>query len=215
MDAVGANRLLASFPSPILALLAPHLRRVELRYGQSVQKPSEQVDTVYFPTNGMISLVALTDGGHAVESGLTGNEGAVNAFEAVHDLPAFGEAVVQAPGHAIALSAAHMRTIALQTPQVLAAISRAHAALMAQARQSAACNATHPLEARLARWLLQTRDRVDSNTLPLTQEFVAVMLGVQRTSVTSTIKILSVLKLIEQRRGSIEILDPEGLIRRL
>jgi CRP-like cAMP-binding protein len=103
----------------------------------------------------------------------------------------------------MALSAAHMRTIALQMPHVPATISRAHAALMAQARQSAACNATHPLEARLARWLLQTRDRVDSNALPLTQEFVAVMLGVQRTSVTSKIKILSVLKLIEQHRGSI------------
>jgi hypothetical protein len=74
MDAaVSANRLLASFRSPILALLAPRLRRVELRNGENVQKPLEQVDTVYFPTNGMISLVAVTVGGHAVESGLTGN----------------------------------------------------------------------------------------------------------------------------------------------
>jgi CRP-like cAMP-binding protein len=213
VDAFKANRLLASFPVPILSLLEPHLRLIELRHGQNVQESSNPVKTVYFPTSGMISLVALTDGTHAVESGLAGREGAVNAFEAVHGLPAFGEAMVQAAGEAITLSAGHLRTIAQQTPEVVVAISRAHAALMAQARQSAACNATHSLESRLARWMLQTRDRVDSNTLPLTQEFMAIMLGVQRTSVTSTVGTLSGLKLIEQRRGSIEIVNPDGLKR--
>jgi CRP-like cAMP-binding protein len=211
VDSFKANRLLASFSSPILELIVPHLRPVELRHGESVQKASDEVETVYFPTVGMISLVALTDAGHAVESGLVGREGVVNAFEAVHALPAFGEAMVQAAGHAMIVSAAHLRAAALQVPQLIEAISRAQAAVMVQARQSAACNATHALEARLARWLLQTRDRVESNTLPLTQEFMAIMLGVQRTSVTGTIGNLSALNLIRQHRGSVEIINLEGL----
>jgi CRP-like cAMP-binding protein len=211
VETLKANRLLASFSASVLALLEPYLRAVELPHGHYIQKPSERIETVYFPTRGMISLVVLTKGGHSVESGLVGREGVVNAFEAVHDLPSFGEAMVQAAGRAIVLSASHLRRVALQTPEILGAISRAQATLMVQARQSAACNATHTLEARLARWLLQTRDRVESNTLPLTQEFMATMLGVQRTSVTGTIKNLNALHLIEQRRGSVEIIDPAGL----
>jgi CRP-like cAMP-binding protein len=211
LETLTANRLLASFSAPVLALLQPQLRAIDLRHGEYIQKPAERIETVYFPTRGMISLVALSDGGHAVESGLVGREGVVNAFEAAHDLPAFGEAMVQAVGRAIIVSASHLRTIALQMPEVLGAISRAQATVMVQARQSAACNATHTLEARLARWMLQTRDRVESNTLPLTQEFMAIMLGVQRTSVTGTIGSLSALKLIEQHRGSVEIIDPTGL----
>jgi len=211
VDSLKANRLLASFSPSALELIAPHLRAVELPHGESLQKASDRVETVYFPTRGMISLVALTDGGHAVESGLVGREGALNGFEAIHDLPAFGEAMVQAAGQALTLSAALLRTTALKTPEVIETIGRAQATLMVQARQSAACNATHALEARLARWLLQTRDRVESNTLPLTQEFLAIMLGVQRTSVTGTIGNLSTLKLIKQHRGSVEIIDLEGL----
>jgi CRP-like cAMP-binding protein len=82
---------------------------------------------------------------------------------------------------------------------------------MVQARQSAACNVTHGLEARLARWLLQMRDRLETNTLPLTQEFLAIMLGVQRTSVSTTVRNLCELQLIEQGRGRVEIIDPDGL----
>jgi CRP-like cAMP-binding protein len=163
VDAFKANRLLASFPAEILSLLAPHLRPFGLRLGQNIQKGADVVDTVYFPLSGLISLVVLTDAGHAVESGLVGREGAVNAFEAVYNLPAFGLAMVRGAGSAMTLSATHLQSVALQNLEVLASISRAQAASTVQARQSAACNATHGLESRLARWLLQTRDRLETN----------------------------------------------------
>jgi CRP-like cAMP-binding protein len=211
VDAFKANRLLASFPAPILSLLAPHLQPFQLRLGENVQKAADVVNTVYFPLSGLISLVVLTDAGHAVESGLVGREGAVNAWEAVYNLPAFGETMVQGAGSAMVPSATHLRTVALPNFDVLAAINRTQAALMVQARQCAACNATHGLEARLARWLLQTRDRLETNTLPLTQELLAITLGVQRTSVSTTVRNSCELQLIEQGRGRVEIIDPDGL----
>lgn len=169
------------------------------------------MDTVYFVERGVVSLVVFTGDGHAVESGVVGREGAVNAFEALHDLPAFGLATVQVAGQALGMSAAHLRRIAHRDWPLLDALTRAQAVFMVQARQSAACNATHVLEARLARWLLQTHDRVGSDTLALTQEFMAIMLGVQRTSVTATIGSLSAMRLIEHQRGTIKILDLPAL----
>jgi hypothetical protein len=166
---------------------------------------------VYFPTNGMISLVAVTAGGSRRGKRTNGQRGYGQCVRSCVYSTRFwrGGCSGRRPRNDIDRRA-HADDCATNAP-VLATISRAHAALMAQARQSAAGNATHPLEARLAKWLLQTRDRVDSNTLPLTQEFVAIMLGVQRTSVNTTIRTLGALKLIEQRRGSIEITNPKGL----
>lgn len=184
---------------------------MELTHGLEVQRAGDPVDTVYFVESGVVSLVVFTGDGHAVESGMIGREGAVNSFEALHELPAFGLATVQVAGHGLGLNAAHLRTVAHRDWPTLDALMRAHSIFMVQARQSAACNATHVLEARLARWLLQTYDRVGSPTLALTQEFMAVMLGVQRTSVTATIGNLSALGLVENQRGMIKILDLPGL----
>lgn len=207
------NQLLAALGPAEHALLLPHLKELPLELGQVLQRAEARVHHVWFPLVGMISLMSLMKSGEAIETAVVGREGAVDAFAGLGPWHAFSQAVVQVPGRGLVISAAQFQEIALGNERIRNLILRFKETLLAQVQQSAACNALHSLECRMARWLLQADDRNDSSRLALTQDGLSQMLGVRRTSVTATAAKLQSMGLIRQRRGSIELLDREGLER--
>ena len=206
-----ANRFLQSLAHSDFELLAPHLRSVELRHSAVLFETGGEIDSVYFPLNGAISLVVPLGGGEMVEAGIIGRDGIVGSPAALDSAIAVNQAVVQVDGQASVVGVAAIQSAARQSVSLRAALYQYDQLLLVQAQQSAACNATHTVEERLCRWLLRSRDVLESNFLPLTQEFVAQMLGVRRTSVTLVASRLKEAKLIKYRRGRVEILDLEGL----
>jgi CRP-like cAMP-binding protein len=205
------NRLIAALSSSDQSLLDPHLETIAIKQGTLLQEAGERIDQVYFPLEGMISLLAVMSDGQAIETATVGNEGVVGAMSGFGTRIGFTRAVVQAPLITSRISSREFR-IAVQASVSLRDLMVAYnEVLLAQVQQTAACNALHPMEARLARWLLQTRDRTDSDTLPLTQDFLSEMLGVQRTTVNLVIKQLEDAAVIVHRRGRIEITDRKGL----
>jgi len=180
---------------------------VPLRQGQILQEQEALVEEVYFPLNGVLSLISVMAGGELVETATVGREGAVGAFGGLGPWHAFSRASVQLPGTAAMIAVTHFQAAARQSGHIRDLILRYKEALLAQVQQTAACNALHQVEARLARWLLQTLDRADDASLPLTQDFIAQMLGVRRTTVTAVAGKLQELGLIRYHRGHIVVLD--------
>ena len=208
------NRLLGKLPAADFALLAPHLKLVSLEHGAVLQEAGEPIEQVYFPHSGMISLLAVMREGEGIEAATIGREGVANVSAVLGNSPSAGRVVVQVAGHASQIAPARFRA-AFQTSEVIRKlVGRYIDVQMALVLQTAGCNALHHVEQRLCRWLLQTHDRCDTNVFPLTQEFLARMLGVQRTSVTAIARTLQTDKLIHYRRGQIEILDRHGLEKR-
>lgn len=205
------NRLLAALRPTELALLQPHLKEVQLEQGVILQEQGERIERVYFPNSGMISLLAVMDQGNAVETATVGREGAVGAMSGLGPRRAFTRAVVQMPGMGMQIATPKFQSIVEQSPAIREIVVRYNEVLLAQVQQSAACNALHEAEARFCRWLLQSRDRSDSDIVPITQEFLAQMLGVRRTTVTLVAQSLQDAELLRYRRGRIEILDRNGL----
>jgi CRP-like cAMP-binding protein len=201
------NRLLRALDGADFALLSPHLKHVPLRQGQILQEQEALVEEVYFPLNGVLSLISVMAGGELVETATVGREGAVGAFGGLGPWHAFSRASVQLPGTAAMIAVTHFQAAARQSGHIRDLILRYKEALLAQVQQTAACNALHQVEARLARWLLQTLDRADDASLPLTQDFIAQMLGVRRTTVTAVAGKLQELGLIRYHRGHIVVLD--------
>jgi CRP-like cAMP-binding protein len=202
-----SNRLLMSLEGADLALLTPHTREVSLRQGEIVQEQEALVERVYFPLDCVISLISVMKGGEVVETAIIGREGAVGAFAGFGPWHAFSRASVQLPGQAAAIAVADFQAATRQSQRIGNLILRYKEALLAQVQQNAACNALHQLEARLARWLLQTLDRTDDPSLPLTQDFIAQMLGVRRSTVTEVAGKLQESGLIRYHRGRIAVLD--------
>ena len=205
------NLLLAALPAKDLALLAPHLKKVVLEQGAVLQEQGEQIDQVYFPHDGIISLLAVMRQGDAIETATIGYEGAVGSFAGLGPRRSHARAVVQVAGSASRIAASRFRKAAQDSEAICKIVIRYGEALLIQVQQTAACNALHPVEARLSRWLLQARDRLDSNTIKLTHEFLSQMLGVRRTTVTVIANVLQQAGLIRYHRGQIEIVDREGL----
>jgi CRP-like cAMP-binding protein len=199
--------LLAALRPADITLLDPHLKEVMLEQGTLLQEQGEIIDRVYFPHSGMISLLAVMRQGNAVETATIGREGAVGAMSGLGPRHAFTRAVVQMSASASQIAAARFRAAAEKSALIRDVIVRHNEVLLAQVQQSAACNALHEAEARFCRWLLQSRDRTDDNTVPITQEFLAQMLGVRRTTVTLVARSLQEAGLLRYRRGRIEILD--------
>ena len=207
------NRLLASFGEPALAALSPHIREIALTVGRVVAEPGEPVEQVYFPSSGVISIITLMADDRRVESLTVGREGAVGLLGAIGDPIWVSRGLVQIAGGALRIDTEHLRAAAHDHPSILDAVIRYAQVTEAQLHQSAACNALHHIEARLCRWLLTCEDRVGDKVLPLTQEFLAMMLGVQRTRVTTAAQALQSRGLIEYRRGLITVLDRAGMER--
>ena len=205
------NELLAALGSADLAALGPYLRCVSLQPGDLLQEAEAPVEQVYFPFSGVISLVAIMTNGAVVETAMIGREGAVGAFAGLGPWHAFGRAVVDLAGSAATISAAQFQDIVGKSDALRAVILRYKEVLLAQVQQTAACNVLHPLEARLARWLLQADDRAEDTELKLTQELLSHMLGVRRTTVSVTARLLQHQGLVEQGRGSIKIRNRPGL----
>jgi CRP-like cAMP-binding protein len=205
------NRLLASLDSEDFQLLAGRLAPVTLEKGALLYDPGDMVDTVYFPDDCVISLMTLMESGAAIESATIGREGALGLMAAVSPRQSLSRAIVQVAGRARRISAPHLHRAWEQSAQIRDLIDRHNEALFAHAIHSVACNALHSVEARFCRWLLSCHDRIDSNTVSLTQEFLADMLGVQRTTVTVVARALQAAGLIRYRRGVVDILDRAGL----
>jgi CRP-like cAMP-binding protein len=176
-----------------------------------VQEAGEPVEYVYFPHAGMVSLLAVMLDGQGIETATVGSEGVVGALSAFDGRRGFTRAVVQAPLVASRISALQFHAVLQKNETLRNVIASYKEILLAQVQQTAACNALHPLECRLARWLLQTRDRIDSDVLPLTQEFLSQMLGVRRTTVTLVARQLEQAGVIQNRRGRIVVTDRKGL----
>jgi CRP-like cAMP-binding protein len=210
MPATG-NRLLDLLPPSQLDRLRPHLTSEVLALNQTLQERGKPVESVVFPTSGMISIVAMMRDGASVEVGLTGREGMLGVQSLLGDEVSLNEAMVQIPGGALRMPAAILEREAHASPQLRAILLRYAQAYLNSATQSAACNRAHLLEQRLARWLLTARDRAGTDRLPLTHELIAMMLGVRRAGVTVAAQSLQSAGLIHYAHGRITIADREGL----
>jgi len=205
------NRFLAALPPHDFSLLAPHLRTIPLERGVMLHDVGDEIEHVYFPHTGMVSLVAVMQSGATVETATIGRGGVIGASAALGARSTFGRAIVQLPGAAVWVSAAQFHAVAQECQAIRDLVVRYNDLLLAQVQQSVACNALHGLEARLCRWLLQTHDCVDGDAIPLTQEFLGQMLGVRRTTVTIAARLLQSAGLIRYRRGLIHIIDRSAL----
>lgn len=205
------NSLLAALPAADLDQIKGQLATIDLEKGKLLYDPGDPVDTIYFPHDGVISLMTLMENGAAIETATVGREGAVGLQAAVAPRQALNRAIVQVPGRATRAPASTIADLWRRSDAVRLLVDRHGDALYAHAAQSVACNALHSVEARFCRWLLSCHDRIAHDTISLTQEFLADMLGVQRTTVTAVAGALQNKGLIRYRRGIVDILDRDGL----
>lgn len=209
--AANKNLILAALPDEEYNRLLPHLKKVELPNGEILTHPEEKIEFLHFPNNAMISIVATTPDGQCAEVGVVGNEGiaGVDVLLGVGSTP--NQIMVQSPGEFGRIPA----KIALEEFRRGGEFQRIALlymhAFMLQISQTALCNRLHTVEQRLARWLLLSHDRAKGDKLMLTQEFLAIMLGTTRPSITTAALILQGGDLIRYRRGNITVTDREGL----
>jgi len=206
-----SNRVLAALPARAYETLRGALEPVELEFGDILYEPGTTIRSVYFPISGLVSLLTLVDGRSALEVGLVGREGMVGMPLTLGSSVSSVRALVQGSGVALRASAAHFRSAFERSPALQRELHRYLNALIAQISQTAACNRFHVVEARLARWLLMTSDRMRSEQFRLTHEFLSHMLGTRRVGVTEAASALQRRKLISYTRGNITILDHAGL----
>jgi len=206
-----ANSMLAALPRNQYRRLLAGLELVALTFGEVLYEPGERIRHVYFPNDSLVSLLTLVDNHLALEVGMVGREGMIGLPLAMGRDVSPVRALVQGAGTAMRMKAARFSEEIRKSPKLQGEINRYTGALMAQITQTAACNRFHVVEARLARWLLMTRDRVGSDDFRLTHEFLGHMLGVRRVGVTNAARALQRRKLIAYSRGRIRILDRRGL----
>lgn len=204
---VPGNRLLAALPPNVLERLAPELETVPLRNRDVIQEIGRQAEHVYFPHSGMGSIVIHMQGGVNVEAATVGNEGMLGLSYVLGDTLATEETMIQLPGEAARLRIRFLRA-EFDREERLRMLSQL---LMGQIAQGSGCNRVHPIEGRCARWLLSTHDRVAGDQFPLTQDFLALMLGVRRAGVSVAQHALQQDGLISYTRGQVTILDRAGL----
>jgi CRP-like cAMP-binding protein len=188
------------------------LRPIFLDQQRILFDAGDMIGSVYFPIDAVVSLVVSLSTGELVEAAMVGNDGVVGAAAALDGRISLSRAIVQLAGNALACDVDTLKAAALRYPTTLLALLIRHEqAVYAQAQQSAACIASHQVEARLSRWLLRARDLSGSDTLQFTQEFLAEMLGVRRSSVSVVAHTLQKAGLIKYARGRIQIVDLDGL----
>jgi CRP-like cAMP-binding protein len=205
------NRLLAALPRRDYQRLSRYLEPVTLSLHQVLHEPGDPIRHIYFPESGVISLLTVVDRNKAAEVAVVGREGVVGGSATLGINISQVRALVQGEGTALQIDASRLRKECETNCTWFRELYRFSNALMGQAAQTAACNRFHTVEARLARWLLATRDRVNSRHIHLTQEFLSTMLGVRRVGITEAAKKLHKLKLITYSRGHIQLLDPARL----
>ena len=205
------NLVLRAVSAPVLNRLRPRLRYHQFASDQVLFSAGDKVSNIYFLVSGAVSLVSELTSGQRIDSGIVGRDGVIGGGAALDDRDALYKAIVLIAGSGYALDVDATRQVARDSEEFRTAIIRHEQLILAQAQQSAACNAAHNLNQRLARCLLRARDVTGSDSLPLTQEFLADMLGVRRTSVSLVANTLQQVGLISYRRGQVRIEKPEAL----
>jgi CRP-like cAMP-binding protein len=206
------NRILSALPRREYERLLPDLEFIALPLDVTLYKSGDFIEYVYFPSEGVISLITHMKSGVAIEVGLIGVDGMVGIPVLLGDHVAFEEAVVQIQGNALRMKSEKLKgRLAKAHNPLLTELLLYTRTLMKQVAQTAACNRLHTVEERLARWLLMCHDRVESNELPLTQEFISNMLGTRRASVGSAASGLQAEGLIRYTRGHITVVNRPGL----
>lgn len=205
------NLLLASLPRQAREHLLARLTPVDLAFGQVLYEPGQAMGAVYFPLDGMVSLLTLVGSRLALEVAMVGREGMVGIPLALGMARSPMRALVQGAGSGLRMSSACFAAAMRDSPPLRKALLGYASSLMTQIARTAACNRFHVVEARLARWLLMTRDRAGSAEFALTQEFLSGMLGVRRVGVSEAASTFQRRRLIEYSRGHIRIVDHAGL----
>jgi CRP-like cAMP-binding protein len=205
------NHFLSHLSPEDSASISPHLKSAKLQSRDVLHYAEETIRQVYFPFTGVVSLVVRLSDGMGVEAGLFGRNSVIGGGAALDGSIALNEAIGQVRGEGVTAEPEILKKLVSQSPTLRKAFASHEQVAMAQVQQTAACNATHQLEERLCRWLLQVRDLLQDDVLPLTQEFLSQMLGVQRTSVTLVANRLQAVGFIKYNRGRITTLDADGL----
>jgi CRP-like cAMP-binding protein len=205
------NRLLESLPASERRALALHLVSTSIGQHDALFEVRELITAIYFPIDAVVSLVVPLSTGEIIETAMVGRDGVIGAGAALNGRVSLNRAIVQIGGQVLRCEIEPLKIILKEHPDIQALIGAHEQALFAQAQQSAACNATHAIENRLARWLLRAADLHGSDELPLTQEYIAQMLGVRRTSVTVVARTLQEAGMIRYRRGHIKLLEIPAL----
>ena len=205
------NRLLQALPTPEYAQLHPLLETVEMIKETVLAEAGAPVQRVYLPHSGVVSLMVNLSDGQSVEIATIGRDSLVGASAALYGRPQLADAIVVVPGTASVLRAEDFREAVDRSAAFRNLVALYEQALLAQTQQSVACNVSHPVEARLSRWLLRARDLCGSEALPLTQEMLAQMIGVRRNAVSIVAHGFQQAGILRYSRGHIEIIDIEGL----
>jgi CRP-like cAMP-binding protein len=206
-----SNTLLAALPGQDFELLKPHMVVAPEAQGTVLCEVDHEVDQVHFPVSGMISLVVVMRDGKAIETATVGREGVFGAMAGLGLHTSHVRAIIQLGGTTCRVAASQFRKATTASKALSDLCIGYNEVLLSQARITAACNALHPVEARFSRWLLQTRDRAERDTITLTQEFLSEMLGVRRTTVTEVASKFQKAGVISYSRGVIKIIDLPAL----
>jgi CRP-like cAMP-binding protein len=207
------NQILARARSVDLEDLGRKLRVVNLQLGQVLADTREPVAQVYFPHEGILSSVVELENGWTIETGMIGKDGVFGAVQALDGKFSLNKVVVQVPGRASVVDAEHLKAVCQSSPNFLALLMNYENFFLSQVQQMTACNATHTVEQRMCKWLVRMYDLVGTD-LPLTQDFLAQMMGVQRTSVNGVARQLQSEGLISYRRGHVTIVNIDLVERR-
>ena len=210
--AAAVNRLLATLPKNEYKRLLPNLKTVNLVLGEELYQPGEAIKYVYFPNDSIISLISELSETSWLEVGMVGNEGMAGLPVFMGVSSSSTHALVQGSGTAMRMSSVSVRKEANRLGSLHRLLHRYSHSLLTQVSQSSACNRFHLVNARLARWLLMTNDRLGVEEFPLTQEFLSSMLGVRREGVSKAAGALQAASLIHYSRGMITLLDRRGLV---
>jgi CRP-like cAMP-binding protein len=207
------NFILNRLSAEAFARISSDLIVVQLPQGEVLAETHARIDKVYFPHGGIISCVVETIGGGAIETGMIGNDGVFGGAQALDDKVSLHHVVIQVAGAASVISTDQLRKAVDEVPELRGLIVKYEQFFLAQVQQTAACNALHNVEARTCKWFLRMHDLVGS-ALPLTQEFLAQMMGVRRTSVTGVATEMQKAGMITYARGHIRLLDVEMIRQR-
>ncbi|NMT62773.1 Crp/Fnr family transcriptional regulator [Marinobacter orientalis] len=205
------NHLLAALPDSIKARVFPRLKLVEMKLGDVIYESDQPIEFVYFPANGIVSLLYDMINGSSAEISVVGNEGMTGIAVVMGGDSTPNRTIVQSSGFAYRMPAAELKSEFDNSPEVRVLTLRYTQALITQMSQTAACNRHHSIDQQLCRWLLLSLDRLPGNKLKMTQELIANMLGVRREGVTEAAGKLQDLGIIEYHRGQITVKDRPGL----
>jgi len=210
---IEANRLVSAFSTQDQEFFLSRTTSIQLSLGQILAEPGEDSGFCYFPTRGVISMVTLMSSGSGAEVGIVGTEGMVGFNALLGEARAPHQALVQGSGEALRITVDDLVKMRDQSEEVEQLLLRYIHSFLTIVSQGAACNALHKAEARMARWILLVQDRLHEDSLPITHEFLANMLGIRRATVTVVANVLEQAGLVSLGRREIRVLDREGLMK--